>query len=324
MTYKREVIIKLISDNLAFSDKSTAFKNIIGLFDSNRTAQDFFSQLFSLVFWYSELKNLDKLNDICNYPAIDLGDKSKRVAFQITTDKTSWKVADTIIKFNNHHLYKEYDRLIFFIIWEKQGSYIDFDTEGKFSFDKINDIWDSNFLIKQIDKIEDIKDLENIQKFLEDNLLEFKFPERLYESDIKKCIEILKRDFWSVPSIEDSFKRKDDEFILRKNQVNNVSWDFFQDKIRWHLMYNSLIVDFLNDEINKEARNDYLEVAKAIQDFYKNTIPKFSSFEDVFREIFQKINCYEDNIAGIDIKLKILLHTMYFNCDIGTNPDLDA
>lgn len=89
-------------------------------------------------------------------------------------------------------------------------------------------------------------------------------------------------------------------------------------------MYNSLIVDFLNDEINKEARNDYLEVAKAIQDFYKNTIPKFSSFEDVFREIFQKINCYEDNIAGIDIKLKILLHTMYFNCDIGTNPDLDA
>jgi len=60
MSYKKEPIIKKISDNLAFSSKSTALKNVIGLFDSNRIAQDFFAELFSLVFGYENLKELEK------------------------------------------------------------------------------------------------------------------------------------------------------------------------------------------------------------------------------------------------------------------------
>ena len=109
-------MIKEISDNLAFSSKSTALKNVIGLFDSNRFAQDFFAELFSLIFGYDNLKELDKLNDIVNYPAIDLGDENAKISFQITTQKDSQKIKDTIKKFIEHKLYNRYDRLVVFII----------------------------------------------------------------------------------------------------------------------------------------------------------------------------------------------------------------
>ncbi len=323
MSYKKELIIKAIADNLAFTSKSTGLRNILGLFDSNRIAQDFFVWLFSLVFGYKNLKELDKLNGIVNYPAIDLGDEVKKIAFQITTKKDSGKVKDTIEKFIFYKLYKKYDRLVIFIIGEKQGSYVDFDTKGNFIFNKESDIWDDNFLIKEIDKITDIQKLEEIKKYLEENLVEFKFPENLFPSDIKKCIEILKRDFWSSETLSLSLniKREDDNFIKDvKNPANNLSWEFFKDKIRGHLQYNQDIVDFLQSPINQELQKDYLKITQAIQDYYKNSENKFSSFEEVFRKVFDKCNIlYDDDLNKI--KIMILLHNMYFNCDIGHNPN---
>jgi len=321
MSYKKDQIIKAIADNLAFSSKSTALENVIGLFDSNRVAQDFFARLFKLVLGYSELKELDKLNDVTNYPAIDLGDETARIAFQITTKKNSEKVKDTIQKFINHNLYKKYDRLVIFIIGQKQNSYTTtFDTQGKFSFNKDTDIWDDNFLIKEIYKLE-TSTLEKIQKFLKEELEPLFLPENLLDQDVKKCIEILKRDFGSSNVLENILARGEN-FIEKKNKLNNISWDFFKERIRGHVaVHNKDIFDFLQNPINQKIQEDYLQVSQAIQDFYRDSNNSFTSFEQVFREVFKKINTYDDEVAGVDIKLKILLHNMYFNCDIGHNPN---
>jgi hypothetical protein len=319
MSYKKEATIKAIADNLAFSSKSTTLKNVIGLFDSNRIAQEFFATLFDLIFGYSALEDLDKLNDVVNYPAIDLGDKEAKVAFQITTQSDSDKIKDTISKFIKHNLYKTYNRLIIFIIGEKRGYTTTFDTQGKFKFNKDNDIWDDNYLVKEIDKL-DINKLEEINKFLNENLVEIKLPERLFENDIKRCIEILKRDFGTSNEINDSIRRNGEEFAERKNELNNVSWDFFKDKIRGHLQYNQTIEEFLRNPINQKVQEDYFKVTATIQYFYNEKQNNFSTFEEVFREVFNKINTYDDDISGINTKIKIILHNMYFNCDIGNNP----
>ena len=323
MSYKKQTILKVIADNLAFYSKGITIENSMGFFDSNRSAQDFFTGFLKLVFWYDNLQELDKLNDTVIYPAIDLGDEIAKIAFQITTKKDSGKIKDTIAKFIKYELYKQYDRLVILIIWEKQGSYSNFDTKGNFIFNKESDIWDDNTLIKYINKITDIQKLEEIQKYLEENLVEFKFPENLFPIDIKKCIEILKRDFWSSEVLSSSLniKREDDNFIKDiKNPANNLSWEFFKEKIRGHLQYNQDIVDFLQNPINRELQEDYLKITQAIQDYYKNSENKFSSFEEVFRKVFDKCNIlYDDDLNKI--KIMILLHNMYFNCDIGHNPN---
>jgi hypothetical protein len=321
MSYKKEGLISSISNNLAFSSKSTALKNVIGLFDSNRVAQDFFVGLLSLIFGYKDLKELDKLNDITNYPAIDLGSEQNRVAFQITTQNDSAKIKDTIAKFIKHKLYGKYDRLVVFIIGEKKGYITTFETQGKFTFDKERDIWDDNFLIKEIDKL-DIATLTKVKDFLEEHLWEFKSPNTISFDDIRSSIEILKRDFGSIKEIESQLNipNRDDDFIKNiKNPANNISWECFKAKILGHLKYGDIIDDFLRNPINKNIQSDYYAVCGAIQKFYKDPKNDYASFEGVFENIFNKVNLlYNDDMTDKN-KVLILLHNMYFNCDIGKN-----
>jgi hypothetical protein len=324
MVYKRQQVIAYIIDNLAFSSTSISQENVIGLFDSNRVAQGFFCSLFDKIFGYKNLKELDKLNGIVNYPAIDIADKEARIAFQITTDSSSAKIKDTIVKFNNNRLYEDYDRLVVLIIGNKINYTTTFDTESKFTFDKANDIWDDSDLARAINNIDDMDSLNDIQEFLKNELLEYKFPERLFPQDIKKCIEKLLEGISDLldevldqPNLPPN---REEGFIVRKNALNNLSWDTFKNNILGHLQYNKAIDEFLKDPINDVVLQDYFKVTQTIQKFYSQNRNEFVSIEDVFRAIFNRLtNDYDDGMNNQ--KIKIILHNMYFNCDIGDNPD---
>lgn len=319
MPFKRTEIIKKIATNLAFLSKSTSLENVVGLLDNNRTAQGFFQGLFNLVLDL-KLVDLDIENNITNYPGIDLGDRSKKLAIQVTTDSSSTKIKDAIKVFQTHEKCAGFTRLIIFIIGNKLSYTTNFQTNGSFVFSPEKDIWDDDYLIGEINKIQDNDKLHAILTFLEDWLSPVMFPEILIDEDIKNCISILKRDFGSSQQISAIIEsRKDDDFILKKNSTNNISWDFFKNAIGRHIKYNDQIVKFLTDPINKLSQNEYFEVTQAVQDFYHAQTKPYS-FESVFKAIFSKTNTYLDNIPGVDIKLKILIHNMYFNCDIGDNP----
>lgn len=323
MSFKQTEIIQKIITNLAFLSKSTSMENVIGLLNSNRGAQPFFQGLFNQVLDL-HLVDLDIESNTTNYPGIDLGDYDKKIAIQITTDSSSTKIKDTINIFQTNDKCAGFSRLIIFIIGNKQGYTTDFPTNGRFSFDPEKDIWDDDFLTKEVNKISDIGKLQSLLTFLEDWLSPIMFPETLIDEDIKNCISILKRDFGSSQQIKITIEsRKDDDFILRKNSTNSVSWEFFKGIISKHLKYNDQIIKFLSDPINKLSQNEYFEVTQAIQDYYHTQTQPYS-FESIFKHVYSKINTYTDDVPGIDIKLKILLHNMYFNCDIGDNPNENA
>jgi len=323
MAYKNHQIILRIIDNLSFSSKATALENVIGLFDSNRVAQSFFATLFGYVYGYKNLEELDKLNDVSNYPAIDLGDKKAKVAIQVTTQNDHGKIQKTIDKFLKHNLDKSYDRLIVFIIGKKQDSYPKpFTIKRKFKFNKVCDIWDDENLTKQIDKITDISKLKEIEKFLDGALSEYKFPDRLFEKDIRACIVILNRDLKTLvkkakTTSKQSIPNRTQDFIKKKNAINKISWDFFKEKILGHLKYNEMISSFLSDPINQKIQKDYLLISASIQQHYKKNKKTFKSFEDVFRRIFENLKTYDEEMDSR--KVRIILHNMYFNCDIGDN-----
>ena len=138
----------------------------MGKTDINKVAETVLIPLFTEVYSYTDLKNLNY--DASNYPGIDLGDETARVAFQITSTPDSEKIKKTLRKFTIYKLYKKYDKLIIYILTEKQKSYSGSGYEeiiqGKFAFDKDNDIWDyrdilrevANFQIDKTCKIESI------------------------------------------------------------------------------------------------------------------------------------------------------------------------
>ncbi|GAB4207975.1 MAG: hypothetical protein Fur006_66370 [Coleofasciculaceae cyanobacterium] len=139
----------------------------MGRTDINKAAETVLIPLFTEVYGYKELKNLNYTEDT-NYPGIDLGDETARVAFQITSTPDSEKVKHTLRKFVKNNLYNKYDRLIIYILTEKQKSYSGSGYEeiiqGKFPFDKDKDIWDyrdilrevTNFQIDKVRKVESI------------------------------------------------------------------------------------------------------------------------------------------------------------------------
>lgn len=117
--------------------------------------------------------NLENVNYSENktYPSIDLRDKSKRIAIQVTSTADLKKVKDTLTTFINKGIYKEFDKLLIFIITEKQSKYdqskINEITDGKFTF-KIESIIDRTDIYLQLNKQNDLEKVKRICVLLEE------------------------------------------------------------------------------------------------------------------------------------------------------------
>ena len=143
----KETYIKEIAQSLALLSQKVALLNAVNLYDINIIAEDFFPGLLNLIYGY-ELKNINTIEK--NAPAIDLFDKKNKISIQVTSDNDSKKINHTIKEFIDNETYKEYKRLIVLILTHKKKYSADFDTDGKFVFDKKKDIWDTEDLIKEI------------------------------------------------------------------------------------------------------------------------------------------------------------------------------
>ena len=316
-----------IIGNLAFASKSMDLENVVGLLDSNRVAQGFYRELFEMVFDFPDLKDLDKLHRTVNYPAIDLGDSVARIAIQVTSDNSSKKIKETITKFIKNELYLEYDTLIIFIIGKKASYSTHFNTKSTFIFTPEENIWDDESLTQDINNIVDIGKLDDIDEFLETQLQPYKFPERLFEIDIQTSIEQIALGIQDIlaeisnPKI--SAPNRQDDFIQRKNELNKLSWDSYRNRIQKHLKFSKVIQDFMRDPINEQSLKLYFNVTHSIQKYYLENIDTFGSFDELFREIFSRVpSNYDEDLNNQ--KIKIILHNMYFNCDIGKNPSAQA
>lgn len=149
-------IIGKIVDDLAILKSQVETRNKLGQFDLTKFCEDFFREILNITYNL----NLQNLNNArSNYPGVDLGDKKKRIAYQITSEKTSSKIDDTLSSLNEDFS-KAYDVIYIFIIGEKQTSYtIDQNLAEKYSFKSTENIIDINVILKQI-VIKDIQELK--------------------------------------------------------------------------------------------------------------------------------------------------------------------
>ena len=139
--------------------------------DINKLAQTILIPLLAEVYGYQNLKDLD-FTEGSNYPSVDLGDETARVAFQITSTRGIEKVKHTLTEFVEHKLYEKYDRIIIYIITDRQKDYSDTEInkiiQGKFSFDVKKDIWDYRDILEEVAKFP-IEKAREVEKILEAN-----------------------------------------------------------------------------------------------------------------------------------------------------------
>jgi hypothetical protein len=140
--------------------------------DINKDAETILIPLFKEIYGYTDLININYAEDDNNYPGIDLGDETARVTFQVTATRTLTKVQHTLRQFVKYEQYKKYDRLIIYILTEKQISYSDTEIkqiiQDKFNFDTKKDIWDFQDILKEVSNFQ-VDKLQKIESILEDN-----------------------------------------------------------------------------------------------------------------------------------------------------------
>ena len=120
-------------------------ENAASRLDINLHAENIFIPIFGEIFGYTDLVNLNTGSKA--YPGIDLGDRTNRVAIQVTSTHSSAKVKKTLEKFADTG---DYDRVRVYILTRKQGSFrkqtqleiARLANEKKINFDHDKDVLD--------------------------------------------------------------------------------------------------------------------------------------------------------------------------------------
>lgn len=185
----------------------------MGQSDINRVAETVLIPLFREIYGLKDLQNLNL--EKSNFPGVDLGDAKKKVAIQVTSTAEAAKIKKTLEKFVAHDLHKRYNRVIVYILTEKQNTYtgkgFDDILGNVLVFDKENDIHDftdvlqviSNWQLPRVQKVlaileanfgsgnslvlEETPPVNTETLFL--NLLEISFPDTLYVADLSEDLK---------------------------------------------------------------------------------------------------------------------------------------
>lgn len=137
-----------------------------GTTDAYKHSEKFFETILNHTYGLN-LRNMNYIQN--NYPAIDLGDREKKVCFQVTGENSSTKINKTIKTFFAHDLNSEYDKLKFLVLTTKKSYSKEFSIPSGFDFDKGRDILDVDDILKEIES-RSPETIDCIFKFIENEL----------------------------------------------------------------------------------------------------------------------------------------------------------
>lgn len=119
----RERLIKYLEIWGATVNTSNSF----GLTNRNIGSEELYMKMLNIVHGHSLV---EASKERVNFPAVDLVDRHRRLAVQITSDNSLSKIKQRIDKFNDHGLNKEFEDFSFYIIGQRSKSIKDGDEYG--------------------------------------------------------------------------------------------------------------------------------------------------------------------------------------------------
>lgn len=117
----QEEILNLIRTCLAILEAEVKMDNQNGEFSINIHVENVLLKVLNVAFGLN-LYNANYEEGKMNYPAIDLKDDAKKVAFQITSTGTVEKVVHTLNQCSKHGFDKKYEHLYFYFLKGKDAN----------------------------------------------------------------------------------------------------------------------------------------------------------------------------------------------------------
>ncbi|MFW2503607.1 ABC-three component system protein [Clostridium diolis] len=144
-------------------------------------------------------------------------------------------------------------------------------------------------------------------------------PLRFYEKDIKDIIVCFSNEYKSVLiGIGNDNDFSNIPLLEEKNELNNLSNEYFEEIKDKHMMYFFKIDAFLKDPKNKAYLEMYTETADELKCTIIANRERYSNFDKIFPEVGLYILTRHEEVLRSKRKLiYAFLHYMYCNCDIG-------
>ena len=312
-------LIHQITHQLTIWRTYTELSSAILLNDINNTNETLSALVLNKVYGW-ELTNLN--TDKANFPAIDLGDEGNGLGISVTATDTSTYIKDKIAINIKHNVYEKYPNHYFFITTKKKKYTAVFSTDGKYSFDKEKNILDIEDILKSIKEITDENIIEEILNILEAHVgkLKGRYIEDITPQDIARVLQefsnqnpdLIKNLSASIQSIQ----RTD---FPEKNKINNLSEGYIKLIQQESLPFFEQFAKFLQQFENRDFRKIYQNITSDLQKIILVKRNDFEQFDQIFETI--EANCKEKipELTSDRRTLQILLHFMYFQCDIGIN-----
>ena len=158
---QNETLINDIRHGLAYFQSYIEHGQPVNLTDTNIHAEDFVANLLNSLFGWN-LKNTN--NAIANYPCIDLIDESLGCGVQVTAERRSAKLQNTIQCLVRHEMANQIQSLKVFSLVPKQNTYTVNDCCEGIQFDWKKDVLDFNDVVKEVTKVSDLDRLKLVQQ----------------------------------------------------------------------------------------------------------------------------------------------------------------
>ena len=173
----------------------------------------------------------------------------------------------------------------------------------------------------------DIIGREQINTYLTDyphiadqfGLYKFIAPLRFYEKELRDVIIVFNEQSKTISteakSYITSFTVIDKE---KKNELNNLSKDYFEFLKNHSLQYFEEIEKFLRDPKNEPYMKMYSNTVSDLQDAITVERNRFNEFEHIIKYLVDyTVGNNEDKLKDLRKIVRVFIHFMYFNCDIG-------
>lgn len=173
----------------------------------------------------------------------------------------------------------------------------------------------------------DIIGREQIDTYLNDypfiadrfGLFKFNTPLRFYEKDLRDVIVMFNEQSQSASSVAKevikSFTVIDKE---TKNSLNNLSKQYFGFIKKHSLQYFEEIQAFLQDPRNAKFTRMYYNTVSDLQEVVIMERSRFHEFEQLINHLISyMVENNADKLRDLRKIVRVFVHFMYFNCDIG-------
>ena len=183
---------------------------------------------------------------------------------------------------------------------------------------KIEDIFGKTNIENRLIGLERIqlwlKEYSNIAKILKLNRL--LLPLDFNENDLKKIIlsfskiSLKKSNLFEIPQSRN---------IEKKNDINKLSKDYFNYVIKKNLTYFSQVKEFLENPINEDHLTKYQNTIDDINEEIFIYRDDYDKFEELINYLYKRILSNAPDLDNKRSLIRLFLHYMYYNCDIGKN-----